>query len=338
MLAAAVSKSDRGRVLHWVDAAKGIGIILVVFGHLLYGSDVPLLNRFIYSFHMPLFFVLSGFLQKERKRIDEYIKRVMKRLLCPFILYAIVGVPFFGFLWRGRYASTLNFLMDSFYVNGKITNNPLWYLAVLFEIHLLMTLLKITERKIKSQLIILVFCLLGGFLVYHYRKQFYFFNLFGLNRMIVCSGFYIIGIVLRKIEISSRQWAIMAIPSLIMTIIFGLVLNTKVSIYGFSLGVYYYFVIAAISGCIFVFAVSNLFLNKKNCIEFPSQYGVLLIGTQYFVIVPFRMVMKRALLTKTIYYDCAMIIVALFVLIVIPLIYNKAKERFKIIKIMNGEI
>ncbi len=54
----------------WVDYAKGIGIILVVFGHAnrgLYSSGIYIspeiyhyLDNVIYSFHMPLFFFLSG--------------------------------------------------------------------------------------------------------------------------------------------------------------------------------------------------------------------------------------------------------------------------------------
>ena len=45
-----------------VDIAKGIGILLVVYGHL----HNPI-NTFIYAFHMPLFFFLSGFFIKNVK-------------------------------------------------------------------------------------------------------------------------------------------------------------------------------------------------------------------------------------------------------------------------------
>lgn len=41
-----------------VDISKGIGMVLVITGHLCVGAP---LRNFIYSFHMPLFFVLSGF-------------------------------------------------------------------------------------------------------------------------------------------------------------------------------------------------------------------------------------------------------------------------------------
>ena len=44
----------------WVDFAKGLVMILVVLGHAtVYDID---LNKFIYVFHMPFFFIMAGFL------------------------------------------------------------------------------------------------------------------------------------------------------------------------------------------------------------------------------------------------------------------------------------
>jgi len=61
----------------WVDYAKGIGIILVVYGHVARGifsagmivneKIFRLVDSVIYSFHMPLFFFLSA------RRLDELI-------------------------------------------------------------------------------------------------------------------------------------------------------------------------------------------------------------------------------------------------------------------------
>lgn len=54
------------------DMMKGIGIILVIIGHLAHGFGwlVPA----IYTFHMPLFFILSGYFYKEKK-ITELLHR-----------------------------------------------------------------------------------------------------------------------------------------------------------------------------------------------------------------------------------------------------------------------
>ena len=57
--------------LDWLDMAKGIGMILVVYGHS-YGPD----NYYVYLFHMPLFFILfpAFFLAASRNSEHIFIK------------------------------------------------------------------------------------------------------------------------------------------------------------------------------------------------------------------------------------------------------------------------
>ena len=57
--------------LDYIDTAKGIGIILVVIYHHLLGADY--INNWISSFHMPLFFMITGYLYAFR---DDYTKPV----------------------------------------------------------------------------------------------------------------------------------------------------------------------------------------------------------------------------------------------------------------------
>ena len=76
--------------LEYLDAAKGLGILLVILGHI-YAWN-PNINRkilvtWIYSFHMPLFFIVSGMLIKYKNycNIKEFIfhrkNRLNKRFL-----------------------------------------------------------------------------------------------------------------------------------------------------------------------------------------------------------------------------------------------------------------
>ncbi|MCU5775826.1 acyltransferase [Erwiniaceae bacterium BAC15a-03b] len=87
----------------WVDYAKGIGIALVVFGHVnrgLYSSGVylsegsyKLLDSIIYSFHMPLFFFLAGlfFLQSiERKGKKEFIVSKVDTIVYPYVVWSLI--------------------------------------------------------------------------------------------------------------------------------------------------------------------------------------------------------------------------------------------------------
>lgn len=76
--------------IEYIDIAKGIGIILVVAGHLL--DKESELCKFIYSFHMPLFFVLSGLLLKENRAPTTFSNNIrkQKKLMKQYFVYSAV--------------------------------------------------------------------------------------------------------------------------------------------------------------------------------------------------------------------------------------------------------
>ena len=77
--------SEKNRI-DYIDIAKGIGMILVIIGHC--GSKPDWLGRFVFSVHMPLFFILSGytFNAKRRLSLKESVKVNAKALLIPYAL------------------------------------------------------------------------------------------------------------------------------------------------------------------------------------------------------------------------------------------------------------
>ena len=77
-----VSKKER---LHWLDYSKTIGMYLVVLGHV--KDNTLLLKGIIYSFHMPLFFFLSGFLHKLRIGGGKFCVSLVKQLVIPFFIF-----------------------------------------------------------------------------------------------------------------------------------------------------------------------------------------------------------------------------------------------------------
>lgn len=82
----------------WLDECKGIGIILVVLGHALVSSIrgenqcVQFVHKMIYYFHMPFMMVLSGLayqLFSQRTKVKGLIQKKIKRLLIPYVSYAV---------------------------------------------------------------------------------------------------------------------------------------------------------------------------------------------------------------------------------------------------------
>lgn len=72
--------------LDWIDVLKGCGIILVVCGHVL---DAPTTVRFIYFFHMPLFFCVSGYLFRPRAG-RALLPKLLRGLAVPYVAFIVL--------------------------------------------------------------------------------------------------------------------------------------------------------------------------------------------------------------------------------------------------------
>lgn len=70
----------------WLDIAKGIAILLVIAGHTV--NNPSLMRQVIFSFHMPLFFILAGYTFRV-KPWGELLKTSFTRLLVPYILIVL---------------------------------------------------------------------------------------------------------------------------------------------------------------------------------------------------------------------------------------------------------
>ncbi len=66
--------------LQYVDMARGIAMICIVLGHL----KNPILNRFVYTFHVPIFYFITGFFTNDKKPVGEFVKNKAKTLLVPY--------------------------------------------------------------------------------------------------------------------------------------------------------------------------------------------------------------------------------------------------------------
>ena len=79
--------------LDWLDIAKGIAILLVIVGHTV--NNPSPIRQVIFSFHMPLFFILAGYTFR-MKPWGELVKTSCTRLLVPYFLVTLSWkIPYF---------------------------------------------------------------------------------------------------------------------------------------------------------------------------------------------------------------------------------------------------
>ena len=122
----------------WADAAKGIGILLVVLGHNQINSFMPVFHQFIYSFHMPLFFMLSGMFFKPQIGFFPLLKRRFSSVLRPYLIMLILiyaGYLFFSTMpvmqVVMRFVKSLLYSMPD-----TMEWLPMWFLPHLFLLNL----------------------------------------------------------------------------------------------------------------------------------------------------------------------------------------------------------
>jgi acyltransferase len=135
----------------WIDAAKGLGILLIVLGHVWSLEDPSLFYEWMYAFHVPLFFFVSGLTLKPGMRSMVGVARAKAgTLMVPYFVYAMLGYLMFlvGFIvvqWTGATVEQFSHgllppLLAIFHGtlgDGLLTNSPLWFLPALFVTYLL---------------------------------------------------------------------------------------------------------------------------------------------------------------------------------------------------------
>ncbi len=156
-------EKNRNSRLDWIDVAKGYGMLFVIWAHLPNEG----LNTWIYSFHMPLFFFLSGYVFSMKYEFRVFAKRKVKSMVIP---YFCLGIPMFLFQSVRYYIEgTLSFEKCIEFLVDLIAQNrfqTLWYMACLFWLNLLFYGL---VKWIKSEQILgVVSFVLAGIGIFYY--------------------------------------------------------------------------------------------------------------------------------------------------------------------------
>lgn len=151
-----------------IDNAKALGIVLVVLGH---ASGIPSdVVTVIFSFHMPLFFFLSGFLLSDSKlqlRPTEYAGRLLRDLGVPYLLFCSVSFIYW-ICTRNLGARSHKFADVAWYepfygfVSGvsafMIVNPTLWFFPCLMLASFIYQLLR---RRFEANIVVAIAVALG---------------------------------------------------------------------------------------------------------------------------------------------------------------------------------
>lgn len=271
-------KEAKKRIL-WVDIAKALTILSVPVSHTLKLDMV--FRTMLFSFHMPLFFILSGFTTTLATDWNSFRKRLKKNflhLIIPTIIVLIIygiaisfvnGMVVFGD--KGGFSSILTNLKLVFsnfflccYPEGLGNVAAVWFLVALFFAKTIMDFINVVFKTDKNWI---VFFLIGFFGIYlgasgHLLPSF-------LDLAFIGTMFIEIGILWRKYEKNIKKYTtpLFLVASIIWFsgVMRGVFLELWLRFYGG----YEQSIIVAVAG---TFVVSNLAMVIEDSAKKANEF------------------------------------------------------------------
>lgn len=180
----------------------------------------------------------------------------------------------------------------------------------MFQALVVLKLLKITEVNNQLLIVIIIGCVLVSYI--DYETKWNYLNLFGLNKCILGVFFIATGILLKRISFEKRMILCGAI-SLPVWIVTGVLLNSKVSMYGMHLGNFWFFIVSSLAGSFFFLSIVKLLKTNRLILQY-SKWTIFIVCSHYILVTVFQWISARFTLGGTYAYD---FLSALFVLIML---------------------
>lgn len=263
--------------LHWIDYAKLIGVWCVAIDHV-YMTDTVFIN-WILSFHMPLFFMLSGFVDKGVSTVSDTLKKGFKSLLIPYICFYILTYLWWLFVTFRRHPELyehnitegfvkpmMGMLLGEGYQTAISTmiNVPLWFLVGLFFCRLIFCFfLSLDKKKYWGLVAINILSVIVIYLRSYTQINLY----WSLDSAMMAIPFYTFGFFMKqfldKFDPTISRKIILSIVFLIIGALLsrwnGFV-DINTSNYGQSIFIFY---INGVIGALAVIFFSRIFTNIK---------------------------------------------------------------------------
>lgn len=249
-----------GKRNSWIDQARGLAMFLVVYTH-----NFPITEKYIYSFHMPLFLCISGFFISDNINFSDIKKRFFQ-IIIPYFIWAFFLFIFWSIIGKNFGESNklglsiFKNLEGIFYAQGGQKymdwGIPTWFLPNIFMAFVIYYLsIKISPKH--SALIIIGFSSIG----FLYSKKIHMPLPWSINTATISALFLLIGnkiySILKKIN-NKKTLTIMFIAFFVHFFCFDL--NIKIDMYRSIYGNEFIFLLNGISGSLFILCFLKFFL------------------------------------------------------------------------------
>lgn len=329
----------------WIDVARGLGIIIVIYSHTL---STDSLRYLFYSFHMPLFFFLSGiiFHHKRHEHFWPMVKKNIRTILLPYFLFAIISYLLWYFTLTSSqpsFSEVINHLKGILYGNNGenilFYNGVLWFLPALFVTKVLFSSFTLLSVRKRFLLLLLFFFSIIGYLFSLFFPQEHL--IFGLETALTAVVFFGFGFIwntqAEKLNKFFKKHAyalfpVFALITLIVSTIHYIMTGYQIDMRLNNLGNYFLFYTASISGILSTVALSKAmwtnkvleYIGRKSLILFV--WHLLVFSYLNAIILP---LIPESLLTQLrgTWLNLLMTITTIATILLIDWLYRKGKSK-----------
>lgn len=297
--------------IEWLDSLRGFGIILVTFAHL---SPWLPIETHIYSFHMCLFFFISGFLFKQQYPLKKYACKQIKSLLIPFLIWDLLSSAV-SLVFDGDFK---NVLTGFFVINGNLCwNAPIWFLLVLFIAEIIFAgIMSINNSN--YMLIFILICSAVLWVIFGSYSFTFKLNLVPLALFFLALGNFVNRTFDKKI-LSKASILFITLAFGAFSIVFGTVLNIRISYTGGAFGNICYCIIASVSGTMLYYLIFKHWIGGNKLLGILGRNSLIIMAAQYWF---FRVydVFSQKLFGTSAWYDRGTVKALVLTIVTIALI------------------
>ncbi len=316
--------------INWIDKLKGFTIFLVVYGH-----NFPLVEKYIYSFHMPLFIFLAGMFHPLKMNFQIILHRT-KKILIPYFLWGLLLYLIWFFLGRnyGESArlnlSPIKNLIGVFYSQGGREymdwGIPMWFLPFIFIVFIFFGFIEKLEgakKQILFILLIIIGFMLSAFLKYKY--------IWSLDVAFVSVFFYGIGFYCKNYIIRISNIWFLGI-GVLHFIFFNF--NIKIDMYRSIYGNIPLFLVNAVLGIFFYIELFKR-LPRINVLNFLGRNTIVILATQIRTLTFIKLILLVLFGTSVfVFNELEKFFISILQLIIISLIIKIINKYFPL---LNGK-
>ena len=258
--------------VHWIDIYKGLAISLVVLQHCLGGGE---LSKYILSFHMALFFFMSGYLYKEKD-----CKEVLRKTGVNFLKVQIL----IGLLNCLKYYLFMVLLFKQSYQQRWLDYFTTWFLPTLFYITLVACILhKICGYDLIKQVVAISLTVFLAYMV----KAFLPYEKDQLHVLTapLAFGFFYLGVIFKQrniVNLVIERYKYILLVVNVFILILSVQNNTVVYWYNYEIGNILWAICSSLSGICIMLILSKS-INSNKLIEFYGKNSMIIYSTQFLI-------------------------------------------------------